>query len=262
MTIKKIYCISCCFILVSLTVFASGAKDKKERSITVFNAASTTDIIEEAAAVFKDQTGVDILTNPASSGTLAKQLEQGAGADIYISASRKWMTYTQELGIVSEQKAFLQNRLVLIAAPESPLAPFSLNAHTDFTALCDGHLSMGDPAHVPAGRYAREALTNLGWYEAVEKMLLPAPDVRAALAVVELDEADLGIVYETDAIKSGKVKMLSRFPADSHSPITYFCALLKDASPEARQFYEFLLSGEASGIFESFGFSVSSGAEG
>ena len=246
-------------LMLCFSSYAGGQKETKTLSVTVFNAASTTDIIEEAAALFTSETGIEIITNPASSGTLAKQLEQGAEADLYISASGKWMKYTEDLDIVSRDTPFLKNHLVLIAPPDSSMETLSLGPDTPFCELCGTHLSMGDPAHVPAGRYAKEALETLGWYEEVEDKILPAPDVRSAMAVVELGEADLGIVYETDALKSGSVVLLSRFPDDSHSPISYFCALLENSSDEAARFYEFLLSDEAGEIFKKYGFSLSGG---
>lgn len=242
-----------------LSAFAGGDAEtssaEEPAEITVFLAASTTDVLNDLTVFFQEKTGITINTNPASSGTLARQLEEGAEADVYISASKKWMDYTENLGIVLERRPFVRNRLVLIAPSDTSLSPFELNEETDFPSLFSGRLSMGDPAHVPAGKYAQGALTHYGWYEPLSDRILPAADVRAALAVVELGETELGIVYETDSMKSGdRIVMLSRFPEESHTPIKYFCSQL---TPEGRDFYEFLLSSEAADVFESYGFTPS-----
>ncbi len=252
------------FVLLSssfLSVFAGGNAESSASEtpasdtpteITVFLAASTTDVLNDLTAMYTERTGIAVNTNPASSGTLAKQLEQGAEADVYISASKKWMDYTDNLGIVLESSPFVRNRLVLIAPNDTPLKPFEITTETDFPSLFSGRISIGDPAHVPAGKYAQDALTYFGWYDKISDRIQPAADVRAALAVVELGETELGIVYETDAMKSGdKVAVLSHFPEESFTPIEYFCAQL---TPEGEDFYQFLLSDDAAGIFESYGF--------
>ena len=245
--------------LIFFSVSCIWAKGGQESSpeLTVFIAASTTDVISVIAASYEKDTGVVIKINPASSGTLAKQIEQGAPADVYISASAKWMKYIKELGVSEMESSFIMNRLVLIAPEDTALNEMEISENLNLPELFKGHFSMGDPAHVPAGKYAKEALEYYGWYETLGPQILPAADVRAALSVVELDEADLGVVYETDALKSGHVKVVSHFPEESHTPIEYFCSVLKESAPEAEAFYNYLLnSTEAKELYTKYGFSL------
>ena len=256
MRTKKIFIV---LLLAALAAFAfgTGQDEIKTSELIVFNAASTTDLVNDLGAAYLEQTGVAIKSNPASSGTLAKQLEQGAEADIFISASKKWMTYVEDLGLPEKSADFVQNRLVLIAPESSELEFFNIGPETNFPALFSGRISIGDPAHVPAGQYAAESLEYYGWFDDIEERIQPAADVRAALMVVELGETELGIVYETDAMKSDKVKIVARFPAESHTPIIYYLALMRDPPPEAQALYDFMLtSPDAAAIYAKYGFSV------
>ena len=227
-----------------------------QESLTVFNAASTTDMITDLGRIFFEKTGIEIRSNPASSGTLAKQLEQGADADLYISASKKWMKYVQDLGLPAQSSSFVRNSLVLIAPASADRETVEISEDTDLPSLFSGRISIGDPAHVPAGAYAAEALEYYGWLDDLEDRIQPAADVRGALLVVEMGEAELGIVYKTDALKSGGVSVVGEFPAESHKQIEYFCAVLENAPPAAAEFYEFLLTGdEAAAVYRKYGFS-------
>ncbi len=243
-------------VLYHFSLSAGGVQDQG-KGITLYIAASTTDVISDAAVLYQEKTGVSVQINPASSGTLANQIEQGAPADVYISASRKWMDYVETLGAAEDVSSLVRNRLVLIAPSDSPDGSFILDGNSSFPSSFEGYLSMGDPEHVPAGKYAREALTYFGWFGELEPRMLPAADVRAALSVVELGEAERGIVYETDAEKSGRVRILGAFPEESHTPVEYFCALLSDAGEEAGAFYEFLLHDQdVKDLFTRYGFTV------
>ena len=236
----------------------SAADDDSAGSVTLFIAASTTDVMTDIAAAFTEETGITVNINPASSGTLAKQLEQGAPADVYVSASKKWMKYVEEKELTAESSSFLKNRLVLIAPGESTAVKADIDASFDFPASFDGMLSMGDPAHVPAGKYAAESLSYYGWYEDLNDRIQPAPDVRSAMSVVELSEAEAGIVYETDAKKSGKVKIIGYFPEESHTPVVYYCATLVDSenTDEGAMLYRFFLESEkVRELYIKYGFS-------
>ena len=253
---KKKIVFSFCLLLVVLTFTGCGKSDKK-KSLTIFAAASTTDLMTDLALLFEKETGTAVKINPASSGTLAKQLKDGAPADVYISASKKWMDFIDSNDLVTESSDFLKNRLVLISHIDSPLDAFEMDKESMLPSLFSGRISIGDPAHVPAGQYAVEALSSLGWYDALVDRFLPAADVRAALSVVEFDEAEAGIVYATDAVRSDKVKVLSQFPEESHPPVLYFCALLKDSKPQGRAFYDFLLNEKAAEqVYRKYGFSL------
>ena len=250
--LKKIPYYTLVFIVLS---FTGCQKSTEDITITVFAAASTIDLMTDLALAFEDEKGISVKINPASSGTLARQLKDGAHADLYISASKKWMDFVDSNGNVSESSSFIKNRLVLISYTDSKYEPFELSGETRLPSLFSGRLSIGDPAHVPAGKYAVEALKSLGWYEELEDRFLPAPDVRAALSVIEFDEAELGIVYATDAERSEKVKVVSVFPEDSHPPILYYCALLDDSNSHGEAFYEFLLKNDgAFKLYDKHGF--------
>ncbi|MBI9097588.1 MAG: molybdate ABC transporter substrate-binding protein [Spirochaetaceae bacterium] len=244
------------FVIITIILFSCSTKHK-DNFITILTAASTTDIISDIAALYEKDTGTKVKINTASSGTLAKQLETGAEADIFISASGKWMDYAESLGLIEERQPFLRNSLVLISHRDSPIASFEMNRNTNFPALFTSRLSMGDPDYVPAGQYALEALKYLGWYNSLKDRLLPAAHVRAALSVIEFDEAELGIVYETDSLKSHKVKIISFFPEESYSPILYHCALIQQSNTRGRIFYNYLTSSrQVEELYGKYGFSL------
>ena len=244
--------------LVIIAIILSSCSTKnKDNSIRIFAAASTADIISDIAALYQKDTGIKVKINTASSGTLSKQLETGAEADIFISASGKWMDYAESLGLIEERQPFIRNRLVLISHKDSLITSFEMNRNINFPSLFTSRLSMGDPDHVPAGQYAEEALKSLGWYNSLKERLLPAAHVRAALSVIEFDEAELGIVYETDALKSHKVKIISFFPEESYSPILYHCALIQQSNTRGRIFFNYLTSSrQVEELYGKYGFSL------
>lgn len=227
----------------------------KVKSIIVYNAASTTDVISDIAKLFTEETGILVNTNPAASGTLARQIEQGAEVDVYISASKKWITYISDLELIEKKSVFVTNSLALVSPVDSLIEPFDISDNIKLPLIFSGRLSMGDPEFVPAGAYARDALKYYGWYSELEDRLLLAVNVRAALSVVELDEVDLGIVYSSDAKKSDKVKIISVFPEESHIPVEYYCSVVKDSSKEGELFYNFLLENkDALELYVKYGF--------
>ena len=193
----------------------------------------------------------------AASSALARQIDAGAPADLFISADEQWMDHVADRGLIvpNARVSFLTNRLVLIA-PANSRVPITIRRGFRLDrALGDGRLAVADPDSVPAGRYAKDALIRLGAWSAVEPKLARAENVRAALAFVERGEAPLGIVYATDAKASTKVRIVGFFPEGSHLPISYSVALLKTAtSADAEAFRRFLLSPDAKSIFRRFGF--------
>lgn len=230
-------------LLVSLTTSAT-------QKITVFAAASLTNAMQEIATTYKD---AEIVFSFASSSVLAKQIEQGAPADIFMSADQKWMNYLIEHKVATDKQNLLKNGLVLIAPKQSKLEKIEINANTDWKAILPKgeRLAVGDPDHVPAGLYAKESLTNLGVFDKLLPQMAPASNVRDALMLVERNEAALGIVYSTDAKVSDKVKIIGSFPAETFTPIEYPITLLK---PEAKEFYQYLSSETAKKIFQKYGF--------
>jgi len=227
-------------------------------SITVFAAASLTEALKEIGGVYKTKTGNDAVLSFAASSALARQVEASGGADIFLSADNEWMDYLDNKGLIRHdtRRALLGNHLVLIA-PKDAAVTLEIRNHMDLLgALKGGRLSIADPDSVPAGKYARSALTQLGVWNAVVNHLVNAENVRVALAYVSRGEAPLGIVYTTDALSDQGVHIVGTFPDDTHTPIVYPAALIKDAKPEARAFLDFLSGPEARAIFEKDGFII------
>ena len=245
-----------CLSIVSCSNSNQSKTDSKTKSIMVFSAASLTDVLNEIVDSFEVKYAVKVKTNMASSGTLARQIEQGGQPDIYISASKKWANYVDSLGYIQQgfKSTIAKNHLVLIAPHSSIIQASSIDSTLDFISLVGkNRLSIGDPAHVPAGRYAKQSLEYYGWYSKLDDKILPAKDVRSALMVVEMEEAPMGIVYKTDALKSNKVKILNTFPENSHKPIMYVSGVINN-NQIAKDFYKYLLADETKVIWEKYGF--------
>lgn len=245
-------CITTLLCLMSLSAWAT------ENQLLVFAAASTSNALNEVGQAFQEQSGTKVINSFASSSTLAKQIEQGAPVNVYASANIKWMNYLDKAGglIPGSRFNLLRNRLVLIVPPDSPLKKVKVDRKLRLPALLgDGRLALGDPSHVPAGIYAKQALAHLGLWSLVKDRVAAAANVRAALALVETGEAPLGVVYATDAAISKKVKVLGMFPQDSHPPIVYPVAVVKNHdSKAARTYLKFLRSPAPRKIFRNYGF--------
>ncbi len=251
-------------IVLLMLVFCQGcwqdAEDRQDVTVvTVFAAASTTDAIREVAEAFEESRGaIRIKMSFASSSTLARQIEQGAPAEVCISANPGWMEYLARRSLIEPEsrRDFLGNRLALVA-PVGSGATAQLEEGFELPGSFSGRLALGDPSHVPAGMYARQALEHFGWWEALESRLAPAADVRGALRFVETGQTQRGVVYTTDAAASAKVEVVALFPPESHSPIRYSAAIIKGASNRSVEaFLDFLLSPEAAEIFRNHGFEV------
>ena len=245
--------------ILTLLGAAHSPAAAQDKTITVFAAASMKSALDDIDAAFTAKTGVKITVSYAASSALAKQIEQGAPADVFISADTKWMTYLVEKGAVKKEAAinFLGNRLVLVAAKDSTL---SLKIAKDFPladTLGDNRIAMGEPKSVPAGKYGQEALEFYGVWKAVQPKVAGADNVRAALKLVSAGEAPLGIVYETDAKADPEVKVVDVFGEDSHSPIIYPVAPVEaSANPAKDEFVKFLVGPEAATIFKDAGFTT------
>jgi molybdate transport system substrate-binding protein len=227
--------------------------------LLVFAAASLKNALDEVDAAYKAGGGAGVAASYASSAALAKQIEQDAPADLFISADAMWMDYVAERhAIKPETRANLHgNRLALIAPKASQVALEIKPGFALAAALGDGKLAMGDPASVPAGLYGKAALTKLGVWEQVSAKVVGAENVRAALAFVSRGEAALGIVYETDAKIDPGVRLVGLFPEGAHDPIVYPVAITAHAAhPEAAKYLAFLKSSAAGEIFKRYGFSI------
>jgi len=229
----------------------------QDKTITVFAAASMKNALDEANAAYTAKTGVKTVASYAASSALAKQLEQGAPADAFISADIDWMDYSIKKKTINESTRvnLLGNKIVLIAPKDSKLSHVSIGQGFDLARLAgDGRIATGDVKAVPAGKYAKAALEKLGAWQAAEPKFAMAESVRAALALVSRGEAALGIVYETDAKVDSGVKIIGAFPANSHPAIIYPVAAAMNAKADATGYLAFLRSGAAKAIFEKYGF--------
>jgi len=248
------------FMTIAALITFTGFNNAEGRDrILVFSAGSTINAMTEVADLFNDQGNEKCVISCASSSTLAKQIAQGAPADIFISANPKWMDYLMEKDLIEPKTRFdlLGNRLVLIA-PISDDTRIKITPGLDLVGLLGNErMAMGDPDHVPAGIYGKQALMTLGMWDDIKDRVAPMKDVRAALVMVEREETPFGIVYSTDAHISKKVRIVDVFPETSHSPITYPVAIVSGKeSPATKRLILFLKSSEARAVFLKHGFTV------
>lgn len=253
--LRRVFLAGGAFAILTVPALAAHAAPEKT-PVTVYAAASLTNVLDDLGAEFERRTQVPVKFSYAASSLLAKQIEAGTKADVFVSADQEWMDYLAARKRIRPATRIdvAANRLVLVAPADSAvqlkIAPnFPLAA-----ALGSGRLATGDPASVPVGRYAQAALTKLGVWPSVESRIAGAENVRAALAFVSRGEAPLGIVYATDAKVDPKVRVVDTFPADTHLPITYPAAVVEGASADADAFVAFLGSREAQTVFARYGF--------
>jgi len=229
----------------------------QDKTITVFAAASMKNALDDINAAFLKATGTKVTASYAASSALARQLEQGAPADVFASADLEWMDYSAGKKTIRDDTRvnLLGNRLVLIAPKDSRIEQVTIAQGTNLAKLVgDGRIATGEVSSVPVGKYAKSALDKLDLWASVQNKFAMADNVRAALALVSRGEAVLGIVYETDAKVEKGVKIVGAFPPDSHPPITYPVAATTNAKPEAAAYLAFLRSPTAKAVFEQYGF--------
>ena len=253
---KHVFAAFAAFLLVAATASQTVAQ---QQSILVFAAASMKNSLDEVNDAFTKQGGAKVVASYAASSALMKQIEQGAPADVFLSADIDWMNYGAKHGVIKNDTRLdlLGNRLVLVAPKDSTIGQVTIGPGFDLAALVgSGRVAVGDVRAVPAGLYAKAALEKLGAWAGVEPKLAMAESVRAALVLVSRGEAPLGIVYETDAKIEPAVKIVGVFPANSHPPIVYPVALTISAKPDAASYLTFLRTQQAKAIFERYGFNV------
>jgi len=250
------------FAILGLFTALAGAPTlafAQEKPLTVFAAASLKNALDDTNVVFTKVTGVKVVASYAASSALAKQIEAGAPADVFISADLQWMDYVAERKLIRPDSRvnLLGNRLVLIAPKDSKLDHVDLAQGFDIAKLAgDGRIAVADVKAVPAGLYAKAALEKLGAWAKAEPKLAQAENVRATLAFVARGETPIGIVYETDAKIEPKVKIVGVFPENSYPPVTYpVAATAVTANAAVARYLDFLRSGAAKTIFEKYGFS-------
>ena len=248
-------------VLPFLLLPAAAWPARAQEAVTVFAAASLTDALRELGAQWAARGNPAPRFSFAASSALARQIEQGAPADLFMSADEAWANYLQQRNLLADatRSSPIGNALVLVA-PAHAARPVTLGRGTELAALLgpNGRIATGDPAHVPVGRYAQAALTWMGQWPALAPRLARADNVRAALLLVERGEAPLGIVYATDAAASRGVRVIGTFPAESHEPITYPFAVTRRAegNPQARALLAFLTGAEAAPSWQRFGFTL------
>jgi molybdate transport system substrate-binding protein len=241
-------------LLLCAFLLALAGCSSKPASVHIFAAVSTREAVEHIAHDFEEQSGTPVTCSFAASSTLARQIEQGADADLFFSADEHWADHLADKGLVAERRDLLANRLVIVVPAQGDEKP-NLHEIADLAGSRFKRLALAlDP--VPAGHYAREALQKAGMWEQVKGRVREAGDVRATLALVERDEADAGMVYATDAATSDKVRIALEVPEKLHEPIRYPLALLRRGSASAHAFYNFLNGDKARARFDKAGFQV------
>ena len=236
---------------------ASSPVMAEDKTLTVFAAASMKNALDDIDAAYTAKTGVKISASYAASSALAKQIEQGAPADIFASADIDWMDYAIGKKNINEPTRvnLLGNSMVLIAPKDSKIDNVTIGQGFDLARLVgDGKIATGDVKSVPVGKYAKASLEKLGAWQAAESKFAMTENVRAALALVARGEAPLGIVYSTDARVEPGVKIVGTFPPDSHPAIIYPVGATATAKAEAADYLAFLRSSAAKAIFEKYGF--------
>ena len=238
-------------------LFGCGGADSAGRRVTLFAAASAGGALDEVREEFKRETGIEVEASYAASSTLAQQIAYGARADVFVSANTDWADFLDRDSNVpvKQRRDLLGNRLVIIVPTGSQL---SLQSPQDLLDTAVERLALADYTAVPAGVYAKQALTRLGLWEQLEGKVVSGADVRQALAYVETGAAEAGLVYATDAAASARVKIVAEIPAKLTGPIRYPIVLLEQgrSNPQAESFYRYLHSPEAARVFRKHGFTV------
>ncbi len=245
--------------VAALSSAAPAAQPSRAGEVLVFAAASTAEAVAAVSALYEMRGGAKARTVFAASSVLARQIANGAPAELFLSANRKWMDWlaARDRIVAASRRDLFGNRLVLVVPRGSDLKFRIRPGFPLAQGLGGGRLALADPDHVPAGIYAKQALIRLGVWNAVGRRAARTRDVRGALALVERGEAPAGIVYATDARISKKVRIAGLFPLSSHAPITYTAALVKGRdSAAARAFHAFLISKPALAVFAGHGFRI------
>lgn len=248
------------FILLLMLLFMLPSVIFSAEKVTIFSAASTSNMVDELIALYNKKTGVKVLSSYASSGALVKQIMSGAPAGIFISANQEWMDKLEKENLVKKgsRKNFAGNRLVLITHKNNNISVDLKNKNSIISLLKNEKLVIGSPESVPAGQYAKQSFTKLGYWSDLQKSIITASSVRDALAFVSRGEALMGVVFSTDAVIDKNVKILAAFDENLHDKIAYPACIVKDNdNKNVEDFYNYLFSSEAKTVIKKYGFSVS-----
>ena len=243
---------------ICLVLLAVAASAHAQDRLVVLAAASLKNALDEVAAAYASPQDTRPRIAYGASSALARQIESGAPADVFISADLDWMDYVEKKGLLAPgtRRNLLGNRLVLISPARDPVKLQPAPGFPIARALGSGRIALADPKSVPAGKYAKAAFEKLGVWDQISSRVAAAENVRAALAFVARGEAPLGVVYQTDAAVEPGIAIAGVFPGDTHPPIVYPVAALKGAGSSAAAFLEFLSSAQARRIFVKYGFAV------
>ncbi len=244
-----------------LAMLLVGCKPaEQDRPVMLFAAASTAELVADLVAKFEQASGIRVQCNVASSSTLARQIENGAACDLFISANPQWLDYLAKRGCLADDswQVLFSNALVIIVSSDSAVS-IDIESGFPIGEAVAGRWALGDPDHVPAGIYAREALIHMGWWDQLKDRIVPCMDVRSALAMVETGQANAGIVYATDAAMSSKVRVVGTLRADSHTPIRYGLGRCRHASAQSNELRSFLIGPQAIEVYRGHGFAVLDG---
>lgn len=248
---RLLLCVLLVTFLLPQVIFAA-------EKVTVFAAASTTNMMDEVLALYNKRGG-NAVGSYGSSGALVKQINAGAPAGIFISANQSWMDKMEQSNMIDKasRKDLVKNKLVLITHKKNNIT-VDFSKKVDFASILKNEkLVIGAPESVPAGEYAKQAFTKLGYWSSLQKSIVTASSVRDALAFVSRGEALLGVVFATDAIADKNVKVVAEFDANTHDNISYPIAIIKEnSSDEVKKLYNFLISDEAKKIYKKYGFGV------
>jgi molybdate transport system substrate-binding protein len=249
------------FLFISIGILSSCKKYKQKNNtnskyvnIQLFAAAGTMLPSNEICNSFEIERNITIERNYAASGALARQIKAGAEADLYISANKEWINYLIENKIITKDNItkIAKNKLVIICKKDASLK-IEFSNDFDIKSAIHDNISIGDPKYVPVGKYAKQALDSLGWFNQIQNKIILAKDVTSVLHYVEMGECDWGIVYYSEAIKSDKIKIAYEIPMELYDPIVFYIALLND-NPKTRALYQYYKSDTAKYIFIKNGF--------
>ena len=246
------------FCLITGLISTACNSEKKAEKLNIFAAASLQDVLNKTSELYQEKTGVELSLNFASSGLLARQIEQGAEFDFFFSANENWVNYLLEKNLLQvESKLNLaKNKMAIIVPKESKIDAFENATPEQMLSLFSGRLAIGNPDHVPAGKYAKEILTYYKLWETFKSRLLPCKNARETLLMVEMGEVDMGIIYLSDAKKSNKVRCLYEFSEDCSSPILYYSAHRTNPDSRILKFQNFLKQAESRKIWKDYAFII------
>lgn len=257
---RKHLSIGLCVLLASMLGCTSVRQKEvgkgENESLVIFAAAGARTISNEVCDLFEEKVNYHVERSFASSGLLARQIANGADADVFISANYDWIQYLLEENFLDSVsvKRIASNSLVFVAPISSELIAPEFTPDFDINSIVPGVIAMGDPSFVPVGKYAKMVLDSLGWFDVLKDKIILAKDVSSVLHYAELGACDWAIVYYTEAIQSSKVKILADVPESLHSPIYFYLAGLNSTSPEVTELCDFITNNKMKSIYEKFGF--------